>query len=237
MFQARAPERPHPVISLIAVGFLGASGCASTQPKQPPGVPPTPTTVTQAEPGGDAYNPELEALHRLLKEPWGAREDKEQTVYFPLPDWQIWRPVRYYPVAPDTGFRYGDEHHGVAGMFLRHSSKDATSDDCMKDFEQWAEGLMKAFGAMATDAKVTGILWKGKPIVIHSREAGMEWGMSQKKFATTYAAFPAWPGTCAIVGYGFPESEDAQLAKSVRDRFEKEAFPYFTIRNPQAPRY
>src|SRR5690606_3693419 len=94
-----------------AVVLLLTAACGSSGVTQPPGAPPSPHTVTVAEPGGDAHDPHKAALERQLKEPWGARNDKDDQLHAPTPDWQNWKRVRYWGVDHFTGFRYGDDHH------------------------------------------------------------------------------------------------------------------------------
>ena len=69
---------------LALTTLLGVVGCASKNiPVQPPGKPPTPKSVTVANPGGDAADPELAALQRLAAEPWGRRTDRFNTLNVP----------------------------------------------------------------------------------------------------------------------------------------------------------
>ena len=75
---------------LLAGWILGCTGPA----RRPPGMPPSPESITMSEPGGDAYEPHLAALERQLEQSWGWRSDKDDQVHFPLPDWDNWRRIR-----------------------------------------------------------------------------------------------------------------------------------------------
>src|SRR5687768_11159743 len=95
------------IVSLWSFCFA-ALGCGSkpvplsepgTAEKVPPKTrPPTPKSVTRSNPGGDAPDPHEAALRRLLEAPWGARNDKDDQVHAPTPDWENWKRVRYYSV-------------------------------------------------------------------------------------------------------------------------------------------
>src|SRR4051812_24731153 len=97
--------------ALVALG-AGCSASAQT-PASLPLRPPTPASVTQKEPGGDAADPERAALERLLKEPWGARSDKDEQLLAPLPDWGHWKRLRYWGFDNLVGFRYGKEYRAM----------------------------------------------------------------------------------------------------------------------------
>src|SRR5262245_44883199 len=120
----------------LALVVLGCSGTPPPQPR-PPAVaqrPPTPASVTVKEPGGDAESPHRAALERLLAAPWGARNDKDDLVWAPAPDWENWRRVHYFGVESFTGFRYGDEHHTMAIVFVQDvpDGTPVTSETCIR---------------------------------------------------------------------------------------------------------
>src|SRR5690606_13488536 len=108
---------------------------------QPPGQPPTPETITRAEPGGDAHDPHLAALQRLIEEPWGYREDRQNTLRVPMPDSPNWRRVRFHAVPTFAAFRYGDAHHAVIGVWVQAVEEGEPDDlaSCLARFEAWGE--------------------------------------------------------------------------------------------------
>jgi hypothetical protein len=225
------------LLGSLSIGpLLFVIGCHSSTQPPPVNVPPTPTSVTRAEPGGDSPSPEIAAFHRLLDEPWGFREDKKQATLVAIPDWQNWKRVKYSLITPYVGFRYGDAHHAMAGIFLRPSRDEKpSSEDCIREFDDWALGTATSMGVEVINPQSSTIEWNKTRIAVHTLEASVQWGFGVKRFAGTYAAYPAWPSTCAILGYAVPMNEDPELARQVRDRFTKDAFVKFKVRTPTAP--
>src|SRR5262245_56181587 len=94
------------VVSSCWLGLLVA--CGGAQPNgKPLDAPPTPRSVTRANPGGDAADPERAALERLMREPWGYRKDRWSTLRIPLADWKHWRRVKIFGHPTRATFRYG----------------------------------------------------------------------------------------------------------------------------------
>lgn len=209
---------------LVLGAALAAGGCAS-RPTQPPGAPPTSTTITREEPGGDAHDPELAALDRLLVEGWGMRQDRRMTVSVPLTDARTWRRVRYWTVETLTGFRFGDAHHGMAAIFLRDAPPDADADACMRIFEEWAGPIARGLDVTIGAPVVTRTTHAGRALAVRSRDASLLWGTETRVFAGVYAAYAAWPGKCLVLGYAFPNEPRLQgRGAQVRDRYAREAF-------------
>src|SRR5687768_13119830 len=100
---------------------------------------PSPGSVTRDNPGGDAPDPHAAALRRLLQEPWGARNDKDDQIHAPTPDWEHWKRVRYYSVQHFTGFRYGKDHHAIGIVFVQKMppGTPVKSELCLREFEAW----------------------------------------------------------------------------------------------------
>jgi hypothetical protein len=199
-------------------------------------VPPSPTTITKEEPGGDAADPEVAALQRLDQQRWGARSDRDASLLVPLPDGGNWRRVKFWTVDTFAGFRYGDDHHGVAAVFLRDAPKSGSdSHACLHDFERWAAPLATGLGMKLSPSVSAPVTWRGQEVAVIKREGKVLWGLSEKQYAAVYGAFTPWEGQCLIVAYGFPMMNDGELAKKVRDRFAEEAFARFYARGKEPP--
>ncbi|HEY3595327.1 MAG TPA: hypothetical protein VGL13_15680 [Polyangiaceae bacterium] len=128
--------------------------------RQPPGIPPSETSVTREEPGGNANDPHQSALRRLLAAGWGWRNDKQDALHVPLPDWQNWRRIRYFGVPSFVGFRYGDDHHAVIAIWVRDVDEGVTTPDaCLESFEHWAEPTAHEFSVSIGEATVTRAPW------------------------------------------------------------------------------
>jgi len=219
-------------------------GCHSQVVKQPPGAPPTPITVNRDEPGGDADDPHQAALQRLLREGWGWRNDKDDVVHVPLPDWQNWRRIRYWGVPTLVGFRYGDDHHAVIAVWVRSVADGTTSDQCLEQFEQWAAPTAHDFSVDVGQPVVTRMPWKGHvdpqlaasgEVVVRSFHAQINTLFSKKSYAAAYAGYVMWPKTCTIFGVAVPEREQAQMAEELRDRYVKDGFWRLERRTEKPP--
>jgi hypothetical protein len=203
-----------------------ASACASAPPRQPPGVPPTPASVTVAEPGGDAHDPHEAALMRQLSTKFSFQQDKDRQLRVPLSDGDHWQRVRFRLIDHFTGFRYGEDRHLVTVAFVLDTppGEKQTSQTCMERFE--ADAIEKAESAAVSYQKVTEktLKWKKKPLLVHSTDGGVNFLFRQYDFSAAWAAYPAYKDACLVYAVvvqweGYPE-----LARKVRDRWVDEAF-------------
>lgn len=216
--------------------MLALAGCGHT-PKQPPGVPPTPVTVTREEPGGDAASAEVAAIARLESQSWNGRGDRSATMLVPLTDAENWRRVKFWMFDPFTGFRFGDAHHAVAGVYLIDAPPgEFTSQTCLRAFERWVNPLLRGMEVDVSTPVDSSATWHGAAITIRKRDATLLWGPDKRRWAGVYGAFAHWPGTCAILAYAVAASDDVELAHRVRDRFAREAFTRFVPRSEDRPR-
>jgi hypothetical protein len=206
-----------------------AASCHSSAVRQPPGVPPTQGSITRDEPGGDASDPNESALKRLLNEGWGWRNDKQDALHVPLPDWSNWRRIRFFGVPTFVGFRYGDDHHAVIAIWVREADDGTTVDQCLDAFEDWAKPTARSFSVDVGEPTVTRPNWHPSPneqadLMVKSFDAKISTLFSTKSYAAAYAAYVMWPKTCTIFGFAVPIHENADLAHQVRDRYVKEGF-------------
>ena len=151
------------LVALVA----GCSASAQTPPSAPMR-PPSPTSVTRREPGGDAPDPQRAALERLLKEPWGARGDKDEQLLAPIPDWENWKRLRYWGFDNLVGFRYGNEYRAmtVAHVQVMPEGMPVKSETCMRAFEDWARPQIKGFDVKLEPFRVKVTRWRDQPLVI-----------------------------------------------------------------------
>ena len=202
------------------------TGCQAQHPLEPPR-PPTPTSVSRAQPGGDAPNPEQAALDRLDHEAWGLRPDRLGLVTVPLTDAANWRRVKLWLIPALTGFRYGDQHHGVSVLFVRDARQATTSETCLDEFEEWARGASRQFSLDVEKHEDSTVRWRGQPVLVRRRDGSIPMAFWRKHYAGVYASYPAWPGKCATLAYAFPLDEAAEAGHAARDRFAREAFGRF----------
>ncbi|MCS6898247.1 MAG: hypothetical protein RMJ98_00615 [Myxococcales bacterium] len=203
--------------------------CHSPPPLPPQ--PPSPASITQATPGGDSPRPEQAALDRLARQPWGLRSDRRGRVLIPLADAANWRRVRFRLIPALTGFRYGDQHHGLAALFVREAPALAPGQDassaCLAEFERWGEQQAKLFEVELGQASDRIISWRGHPIRVRQREGSVLWWFRRRHYAGVYASFLAWSGRCATLTYAFPTDEAEKEALQARERFAAEAMGRF----------
>jgi hypothetical protein len=196
-------------------------------------VPPTALSVSREEPGGDADDPHDAALARLLKESWGWRNDKQDALHVPLPDWKNWRRIRYFGVPSFVGFRYGDDHHAVIAIWVRETDEGTTPDQCLEKFEKWGEPTAHSFSVKVSDPTVTRSPWNPVPgpapegpleVVVKSVDAEVSTLFAKTSYAAAYAGYVMWPKTCTIFGIAVPIRDSDELARQVRDRYVSDGF-------------
>jgi hypothetical protein len=202
-------------------------------------VPPSAASVSRNEPGGDADDPHVAALSRLLSEQWGWRNDKQDALHVPMPDWQNWRRIRYYGVPTFVGFRYGDDHHAVLALWVRpiEEGSEPTPDACLASFEKWASPTARDFSVELDEGIVTRIPWAHGEVVIKSVEAQINTLFSRKRYSAAYGAYRMWDDTCTIFGVAVPVRGAEELARAVRDRYVKEGFRGMDQRTEKTPEF
>jgi hypothetical protein len=210
--------------SRLALGFVVVSfGCAST-PRQPPGKPPTPASITREDPGGDAHDPEEAALRRQLELPWGWRTDKDRQLIVPLVDHGNYKRVRYWIFDHFVGFRYGKEYLVMNAAFVQDVPEGEPIDgpSCMRRAEKWSRPQLKSFQVKLGAPSVVQQEWRGQPILVKTMDGYVDFGLKRRRFSGAFAAYPAYPRACLVFGVAVPWGEHGDLAKQVRDRWVAE---------------
>jgi len=178
-----------------------------------------------------------------LQEPWGWRNDKQDTLHVPLPDWKNWRRIRYFGVPSFVGFRYGDDHHAVIAIWVRDADEGTTPDQCIDAFEKWAAPTAHDFSVEVSFGDVARSPWspdgqkrEGEgEVVVKSVEAQINTILSKKSYSAAYAAYVMWPKTCTIFGIAVPVRDSQELAQQVRDRYVSEGFWRIERHTDKAP--
>jgi hypothetical protein len=229
-----AAGAPSTIVLPLVVAVL--AGCHAAPPPKPPIRPPNPVSITLEEPGGDSSDPHASALGRLFVEAWGWRNDKDDVLHVPLPDWQKWRRVRYIGVPSFVGFRYGDAHHPVVAVWVRAAPEgQGAPDACLASFEDWGEPTARSFSVNILPGAVSRTAWTDREVVIKSVDAEINTLFAKKSYRAAYAAYAMWPGTCTIFGVAVPVRGSPEIAEAVRDRFVKEGFSRMERRSDHAP--
>lgn len=175
-------------------------------------------------------------MQQLLETPYELRNDKTKTIGVLLPDSDHWTRVRFWGVKSVVGFRYGREHHAIAGAFTVEVPKDAPTGACSKAFEAWADPWVRAFEVEMEHEPPQAVVWRGDVAEIDSLVARTATLAARDEYAAAYGSYPAWPGTCLIVGVAVPARGDLYRAKAVRDRFVKDVLPKVEILSKEPPK-
>lgn len=215
----------------LILPLLAVAGCATPMPRQPPGVPPTPKSITRANPGGDADDPELAALERLAAEGWGTKKDRWDSLRVSLNDHKNWRRVRLWGYPMRASFRYGDDHYAVATVWYKASEGPDDPASCLAKFLDFAVPVAKKFevklgepSILATSQTVPGEE-KPRPMVVHVIDGSIDSILASDDYVGAVAAYQSWPGTCLVQGFAVVATEHRELATKIRDRWVAEGAP------------
>lgn len=226
-----------PLPSMVAVALASmALGCHATPPPRPAGLPPTPQTVTVKNPGGDAFDPELAALERLSREPWGGRRDRYNTLILPLADARHWQSVWLWGYPTRAAFRFGDEHYGVVALWYKPTTEKNDPESCLGRFITEARPAAEAYGTRVVSWPLVHAEQRRgtmvRPMVVQALDADVDGLFATRSYAGALAAYTSWPGTCLIQGFLVVAAKHRELATRIRDRWITEAAPRL-IWNPR----
>ncbi|MFO0759534.1 MAG: hypothetical protein U0359_23785 [Byssovorax sp.] len=205
------------------------SACCPARPTRPPGLPPTPKTVTKENPGGDAADPEGAALGRLLVEPWGWKRDRFDTLRVPLMDWTKWQRVKVWGHPTRASFRFGDEHYGVIGLWYTETDEPNDPASCLARFVgetmAKAEALGVSFGPPTRLTREQRVGAEVRPIEVELVEGTVDTLVSKSSYLGGLAAYTSWPRTCLIEGFAVIADRHRELATRIRERWLNEGIP------------
>jgi len=211
-----------------ACALLALAGCATPPQAARPAA--EPQRAAQGTAADDAPAPSDEheaALRRLLASAWGERNDKDDQLRAPTPDWRNWKRVRYWGVQHFTGFRYGDAHDVMAIVFVQPVPAGESNDSrsCMRRFEAWGWPKVHSFEVSLSPLRAKRREYRGKPMLVKQLDGYVDLGLDRKFFSAAFAAYPAiYPDSCLIYGVAVPWRGHEQLAKQLRDRWVLEGF-------------
>ena len=210
-------------------------GCGVGKERKPPGVPPSPESISREEPGGDASDPHQAALLRLGSEPWGWRNDRQDVFHFPLTDWPHWRRVRFWGLPAFVGFRYGDAHRAIAGLWVRRlRPEDPESlEVCFDRMHAWSQPIASDYQTKLTLGPRSYASWKSKDdVLVQSVDAQVSALFAHRAYRAVVVVSFAWPRVCVLYGYAFRVDGDEKAAERARDRYALEAFSRLTVNDP-----
>lgn len=220
----------HPSTALSVLALTVVVGCGAASPKQPPGAPPTPASVTRNEPGGDADDPERAALTRLVDEPWGERPDFWKTLRVPLMDAKKWRRVKFWGHPMRASYRYGKDHYAVVTVWYQPVTGSNDPEACLARFLEFAMPVARSYSVKLGPMKTTLVkhVVRGAPrsMAVATVE-GQTVVLGVERYLGTIASYPSWPGTCLVQGIAVLATEHPELAEKVRTRWINEGLKRF----------
>lgn len=211
---------------LVSVLFVATACAKPAAPTQPAGAPPTPKTVTAANPGGDANDPEFAALDRLAKEQWGFQRDFWNTLHIPLVDWKNWQRTRITGNPTRASFRYGKQHYAVATIWYTPIEGANDPEACMAKFIDYASPAADAYGIQVmsrerlrmTQSVGADVL----PISVELLTGRVDTLLLHNDYLGAIIAYQSFPGTCLVEGFAVVATHHPTLAKQIRDRWVSE---------------
>src|SRR5262245_716727 len=205
-------------------------GCATPPPPaRAPGLPPSPSSITSAHPGGDAADPERAALDRLVNEPLAPRTDFWKTLHVSLPDGKKWRRVRLWGQPTRATYRYGQDHYAVASIWYQPIEGDNSPDACLAKFLDKTVPLAKSFDVKLGPPRVSRATQlvddEPRPMLVEGRAVSVSSAFASDDYVRAVVAYQSWPGTCLVQGFAVVATRHRELAARVRDRWVSEAAP------------
>lgn len=227
-------------LALAAVPLAPLAACATQRLPPPTRADVVPSVSASAAASVvDTRGPKSEhgdALGRLVDAPIGIRVDRKHVVTLPMPDGDAWTHVKFWTVTTLAGYRYGDDHHAALAVFTfapTHGADGRDVDTCATRFAAWGERRGRKFDLRPGEARVDSIEWLGAGVRQTARVFVLDaarrtlWGT--RRYATAYAAYPAWKESCLVVGVAVPAQDDDGHSSVVRDRFVRETLPKITV--------
>jgi len=216
-------------LAMATMSGCGGSPSAALEQPQQPSLPPTPKSVTKANPGGDSSDPEKAALERLLNEPWGFRKDRWNTLLVPLVDWKNWRRVKIWGHPTRATYRYGDDHRAIDTIL--YTEKEGPNDlaSCLAKFTEYASTTAQAYGVRMSEPQLIKMNQQieevTKPMLVELREGSIDSILANDDYVGALAVYESWPGTCLVRGFAVVATNHRELALKVRDRWVREGAP------------
>ena len=124
-----------------------------------------------------------------------------------------------------VGYRYGRDHHAVLGAFLTQTDDEQRPGACSKSLEAWASPFVRAFEVDVKYEEPSAFPWHGRIADVDRAMAHTATLTQKDGYAVAYGTYPAWKGTCLVVGIAVPLRGDEGRARAVRDRFAAEVLP------------
>jgi hypothetical protein len=215
------------------------TACSSAVPARPPGTvaaAPPPRDDGNSAKGGEGGLQHAAALEELKAGRLDWRDDRQGSVRLLLPDAEHWLRVKFWGMKTLVGFRYGKDHHAVvAGDTVRVDDETAPGA-CSKAFEEWAQPMVDSFEVALEHEPPRALNWNGKIVDLDALVATTATLGMREQYAVAYATYPAWKGTCVVLGIAVPVRDELERAKAVRDRFATDVLPLVQVVGKEEPK-
>lgn len=221
---------------ILALAWLLGCSPKALPPQDVKAAPPPKDDGKPAE-GGKGGTIHSQAMEQLRTAPLTPRDDRQGSIKISLPDGANWTRVKFWGVPSLVGFRYGKDHHGIAGAFITKVEDNKAEGACAKSFEKWALPWVEMFEVDLHHDAPTAFGWRNaqtpkEPAMILSVDAMFAQTATvaaRDGYAGAWVAYPAWEGSCLIVGVAIPARDDEARARAARDRFARDVFPTVEI--------
>lgn len=219
--------------SLVA---LAACSQAPTPVSKPVLAAPPPRDDGKPAKGGNGGDQHAAAVEQLKIGPIVPRIDQQASLRIPLPDGANWTRVRFWSVPSLVGFRYGKDHHAIVAAFVTKVEEPNWREGCSKSFETWANPWVEAFEVDLENDPVFPFTWQNESLEVRPVFARTATLAEREAYAAAYAIYPAWNGSCLIIGMAIPSRGDDARARDARDRFVREVFPRVEVLAKEEPK-
>ncbi len=228
--------RSHALLGAALFVAIPACSQAPTTASKPILAAPPPRDDGKAAKGGNGGNEHAAAVEQLKVAGIVARIDQQASVRIPLPDGANWTRVRFWSVPSLVGFRYGKDHHAILAAFVAKVDEANWREGCTKSFEGWANPWMEAFEVELEEDPPAPFTWQKEALEVRPVFARTATIAEREAYAAAYAVYPAWKGSCLIVGMAIPSRGDDERAREARDRFVREILPHVEVLAKEEPK-
>jgi hypothetical protein len=219
--------RASPAAPFAALAALAAVGCKTAPPMVAENVsvdakaPPDDGGSSRGSTGGMQHAQALEALRAF---PSATVQSADGLVRVALPAGALWRRVTFWGFDAYAGFRFGQDHHAVAGVMTLEPLKGEGDRACIAAFDEWAKPYVEAFSLKMSGVVEAPIVVGGVPSVARRVYAIGESPIGTVDYYSAYAVTRRSDDVCVVLGVAVPVREAGLRAKRALDHVADEAF-------------
>lgn len=215
------------VVTLIWGASLGAFGCAQSPPMVAANAhvdaksPPDDGGASRGSAGGLQHAQALEALRSY---PVATQQSADGRVRLGLVAGGQWRRVTFWGFDAYAGFRFGQDHHAVAGVMTIEPLKGEGDRACIAAFDEWSKPYAEAFSLRMSGITESAVRIGDMPAVSRRLYAIADSPIGTVDYYSAYAVARRSEDVCVVIGLAVPVREAGERAKWALDRLADEAF-------------